>query len=1153
MISDLLVYIMKGCDKISCLILLIIFPFVFCYPQSEQYKFRHLTEKQGLPHYNVNDITKDPAGYMWFATVAGLCRYDGYNIKIYQNDPDDSTTISSNNIRCMLVDDNNILWIGTTNGLNKMDLATEKITWYKQDSTNPNSLSHNYVNTIFKNSADILWIGTKGGLNEMNLKDGSFRSYFQKPGNKLSDADNIQSINEDHFGKLWIGTWNGLFHFNQENKSFEPVDLISSSSLTTECLIVRCIHIDNKDILWLNTSLGLFKYEQEPERLTHYNTTTLRYSTVEDPFEDGRYLWFPAAQGLYKFDKLTGKFIRIIRNSDNPLSLSSNNLTNMYLDENANLWIGTYFSGIDILNLNGNRFTHFEICPNQRSSWKLAATAFYKDQNGNFWVGTMRWGLQKFDQEMNLVKSYSRFEVDDLIYTQRYVSVIYEDSKNNLWVGCSGAGLNLLDREKDEFIHCKFINSGSHQLPVVVFDIIEDRYGTIWAGTRKGLYKQDKDRYLPANFYNVDHDLLKDARINSFYEDCKGNIWIGTGSTGLFCLTQRSNDSLFFTHYKHDPDNPQSINSNTVYSIYEDKDEKGAIWIGTKRGLNKLLIGETKFVHFEDNIKQFTESRYDFTGDKNGNLWLTTSKELIRYDPEADFDKRVKLFTTSDGLPFENINPNIIYKNNQGDIYVGGRQNSDDGFFYFTPEDIKDNRSIPPVVLTDFKVRNEPFIIDSNITYQKHIHLKYYENFFSFEFASLDFIHSDKNQYAYFLEGLEKEWIYSGNRRFASYTGVPPGDYTFRMKGSNNDGYWNEEGTSINITILSPPWKTWWAYTLYLLFIISILYIIIRFYLRRQRLLHKLELEQIQTEKLEELDKLKSRFFANISHEFRTPLTLILGPLEKLRSKIVDRDSEQDLNMMQRNALRLQNLINQLLNLSKLESGKMKLQAREENIVALVNGYVQSFESLAKQKKIDLKFKSAEKNIPLFVDKDKIEKILYNLLSNAFKFTGDGGRINVSIISYDTPLNPLPKESRDRLSRGDHPHTPPLEKGVKLTISDTGKGIPPDKLEHIFDRFYQADDSYTKDQEGTGIGLALTKELVEIHHGKITVESKIGKGTIFSVSLPKGKEHLMPEEIGESAFAKDTILKSKFNFIFSTFAVAKEDFLRKLRTEVHLV
>jgi len=403
------------------------------------------------------------------------------------------------------------------------------------------------------------------------------------------------------------------------------------------------------------------------------------------------------------------------------------------------------------------------------------------------------------------------------------------------------------------------------------------------------------------------------------------------------------------------------------------------------------------------------------------------------------------------------------------------------------------------------------------------------------------------------LEGLEKEWIYSGNRRFASYTGVPPGDYTFRMKGSNNDGYWNEEGTSINITILSPPWKTWWAYTLYLLFIISILYIIIRFYLRRQRLLHKLELEQIQTEKLEELDKLKSRFFANISHEFRTPLTLILGPLEKLRSKIVDRDSEQDLNMMQRNALRLQNLINQLLNLSKLESGKMKLQAREENIVALVNGYVQSFESLAKQKKIDLKFKSAEKNIPLFVDKDKIEKILYNLLSNAFKFTGDGGRINVSIISYDTPLNPLPKESRDRLSRGDHPHTPPLEKGVKLTISDTGKGIPPDKLEHIFDRFYQADDSYTKDQEGTGIGLALTKELVEIHHGKITVESKIGKGTIFSVSLPKGKEHLMPEEIGESAFAKDTILKSKFNFIFSTFAVAKEDFLRKLRTEVHLV
>jgi len=341
------------------------------------------------------------------------------------------------------------------------------------------------------------------------------------------------------------------------------------------------------------------------------------------------------------------------------------------------------------------------------------------------------------------------------------------------------------------------------------------------------------------------------------------------------------------------------------------------------------------------------------------------------------------------------------------------------------------------------------------------------------------------------LEDYDEDWIYVGNKRTANYTNMNPGEYTFRVKASNNDGYWNEEGASITLVIYPPFWKTWWAYFLYLLFLGSILSFVTRFYLKRRRLVYKLELEHIHTEKLEELDKLKSRFFANISHEFRTPLTLILGPIEKLRSYIKDNEPAKDLDMMKQNAHRLQRLINQLLNLSQIESGKMKLRASEENIVALIYGYVQSFESLAKQKQIDFIFDSSLENYQLMVDRQKVEIIMNNLLSNAFKFTEKGGKIKVSILSKD--------------------------EGIQINVSDTGIGIKDEDLKQIFNRFYQADSGHSRDYEGTGIGLALTRELVELHHGTINIESKVDSGTTVFIFLPAGTEHLNKEDLVSSS------------------------------------
>ncbi len=419
------------------------------------------------------------------------------------------------------------------------------------------------------------------------------------------------------------------------------------------------------------------------------------------------------------------------------------------------------------------------------------------------------------------------------------------------------------------------------------------------------------------------------------------------------------------------------------------------------------------------------------------------------------------------------------------------------------PDNLRNNQFIAPIRITDFRK------FEKSYSFRNKIELPFDENFLSFEFVALSFIHPEKNQYAYQMEGVDKDWVYSGTRRFASYPNLSPGEYTFRVKGSNSDGVWNEEGTSLSIIISPPWWKTWWAYSTYALLFVFSLYGIRRYELNRAGLKNKIKMDEAVLKEKEETDKMKSRFFANISHEFRTPLTLIQGPAEKILSDNSE-DIKKDVSIIKRNSGRLLQLINQLLDLSKLEAGKLKLKASKGNIVSFVKGVALSFESLAESKDIILKLLPEKEFIEMYFDKEKMMKILTNLLSNAFKFTPEEGKITVSVrernaelVSASFTKMEIPKQVRDDNTKG----------FVEIKIRDTGIGIAQEEIPKLFDRFYQVDSSHTREYEGTGIGLALTKELVELHHGNIKVESEKGTWTEFTLEFPLGREHLNEDEI----------------------------------------
>jgi two-component system sensor histidine kinase ChiS len=1119
--------------KVCRIIFLIFFSSVSLTAQNNDIRFEHLSVNDGLSNNIIWSILQDSREFMWFGTEDGLNKYDGYTFTIYRHDPDDSLSISGNYIRSMYESHyggNHVLWIGTKSGLNRLDLETEKFTRYPI-SDDKTGLSNDYITSIYEDNSSELWIGAISGMKRLNRRTGKFIQYQYNPGDPINLSHNNCIVTQSCASEnsiLWVGTWQGLKKFDCKLEKFIDYKHVYDRMST---LYINWIYPDMRGNLWMPThNAGLNKFNVETRQYTSYRydpnnpssiSSNMLGSVVEDTVQGKEVLWLATYNGLDKFDLKTEEFSHYKHNPGNPQSLCNDRIIRVFKDKTGIIWIGTQGGGLSKFDPRQQKFEYFkqEIGnPHGLSDNNVLAIAESKYYGPNiFWIGTINGGLNKYDRNTGLFIHYRHDPHDVNSISNDFVIALLEsqfDGRNEIWIGTI-YGLNKFDLETNKITRYFHDPDDPHSISDnLIRSICEDNSGNLWIGTRNGgINRFDR---ATGKFDQQKYHIWEAIGI---IEDNTGTIWAGT-DLGLFHYNRSTDD---FIQYKQDPDDPHNINQNKVLLLYEDKTAR--LWIGTDNGLILLNRGSNKLFRYTTKDGLSNNVINGILEDDNGHLWLSTNQGLSRFDP---LQKTFKNYDMYDGLQSNQFFIGAACLSQKGEMFFGGVN----GFNVFHPDSIRDNSHIPDVYLTDFQIFNKEVDVKTG-TFQdvddhyylcKHISniseitLSHKESVFSFEFAALDFHSPQKNQYVYKMDGVDPDWVQTNaSRRFATYTNLDPGEYVFTVKGSNNDGIWNDEGTSIKIIITPPWWRTRLAYAVYIFFFVLVVYSVWSIQTNRMKMKQQMEQEHFEAEKLREVDKLKSRFFANISHEFRTPLTLIKGPLQQLISGEFKGNIKEQYHTMLRYSDRLLGLINQILDLSKLEAGETKLKVSNTDIIQYIRGLVLSFSSLAERKNIELKFTSAENMLKGYIDKDKLEKILTNLLSNAFKFTHETGNITVNVGIPNHAGRPA--KSKIQNFNSDL---------IELKISNTGPGIPLDQIDKIFDRFYQADDMYKKDGEGTGIGLALTKELVDVCHGEISVSSIPDKTTTFILTLPIGREAFRDDEIIEGPETGDRRPKYKY-------------------------
>ncbi|MDN5284597.1 MAG: hypothetical protein JWR38_871 [Mucilaginibacter sp.] len=1064
--------------------------------------FTTLTAKDGLSSNTVNAILKDRYGLMWFGTADGLNKFDGTNVTVYRHDARDTTSLPANEVLALYEDASGRIWIATTGGgITFYDKQRNSFVKYLGDGS-WNTITNSTVKAFCEDHLGNLWVATYEGLRKLHLKTNKISTlYFNYPGHDQPDHVVI-SLFEDSHHRMWVGTSKGLYLYNWKTNKFTHFVHQDANPQSLSGNVIKTICEDKRGNLWFGTFSGLnqllpdeksfraFKHiEGDPQSLSHNMVYIIA------PYGHDK-LWLGTEDGLNILDLNTSKTTAIKPNQRNTFSLTNKSVRSIFIDKEGIAWLGTFRGGVNKYDKNLALFNLVKSNAFDKNGLTAPiVTAFAEYTHERIFVGTDGGGLHLFDRRSGL---FTHFDIRPSNKQSSGLSIlaIELDKKGQLWIGTYGDGLFCLDPVTGKYRQFLAGNTSFDIDQNDIFCIKEDSKGNIWIGTNgNGINVYDPHNQTFTKFSRhppnaADPVLPLNGFMRTITEDANGNIWLGSSGTGIAVYHPKTRT---FSLYNKSNSN---LADDGIVSVLHDRQRH--TWVGTNGGGISLFNERThQFTSYSEKDGLANGFVYKILEDKNGMIWLSTDKGISCFNPQTH---QFKNFSRHNGLQDSPFVMGSGLFASEGELFFGGQ----DGFNYFDPNGLPANRNIPAVILTDLKVANTTITpaddapIRTHISIAKEIHLAYGQNF-SISYVALNYTTPHQNQYSYKLDGFDKEWNFVGTATTAYYTNLSPGNYVFHVRASNNEGSWNEKGTTIIVKVFPPLYRTVYAYALYALVIVGLL-----FYLRHrgiQKIKKKFALEQDrhlfdqerrEVERLHELDLLKIKFLTNLSHEFRTPISLILAPADTLLSMQKDTATSGQVHMIKRNAKRLLNLVNQLLDFRKMEEHELKLSLSSGDLVAFVKEAADSFQDLSERKKIQLSIISSVACVPACFDHDKIERIVFNLLSNAFKFTHQGGLITLELSVKENIAQAITT--------------------FCMQITDTGIGISHEQQGKIFERFFQNNSPDSILNQGSGIGLSITKEFVQLHGGEISVKSTLGQGTAFIVSLPVISDFMLQVE-----------------------------------------